>query len=73
MMPADYSMPMQVGDVDLMDAGLLGEIDLPPVPGAAQFPDALARRRTDVLCHAFMVVLADTLYLAHTLSGGREH
>ncbi len=52
----------------LMDAGLFGKVDLPPVPGAAQLSDALARCRTDVLCHAFMIGLAFALYLAHTLS-----
>ena len=57
----------QVGDVDLVDAGLLGKVDLPPVPGAAQLPDPLTRRRTDVLCHAFIIGLAFALYLVHTL------
>ena len=57
----------QVGDVDLMDAGMLGKVDLSPIPGAAQLPDPLARRRTDVLCHAFIIGLAFALYLAHTL------
>jgi len=52
-----------------MDSGLLGKVNLPPVPGAAQFPDSLPRRRTDVLCHAFIIGLAFALYLAHTLSG----
>ncbi len=50
-----------------MDAGLLGEIDLPPAFGAAQLSDALAGRHADVLCHAFMVVLVDALYLVHPL------
>jgi hypothetical protein len=52
-----------------MDAGLLGKVNLPPLPGAAQFPDPLTRRRTDVLCHAFIIGLAFALYLAHTLFG----
>jgi hypothetical protein len=51
----------------LVDAGLLGKVDLPPVPGAAQLPDSLARRRTDVPCHPSMIGLAFALYLAHTL------
>jgi TPR repeat protein len=46
---------------------MLGKVDLPPVPGAAQLPDPLTRRRTDVLCHASMIGLAFALYLAHTL------
>jgi len=50
-----------------MDAGLLGKVDLPPTPGAAQFPDPLPRCRTDVLCHASIIGLAFALYLAHTL------
>ena len=60
---------LQVGDVDLVDAGLLGKVDLSPAFGPAQLPDALARRRTDVLCHASMIGLAFALYLAHTLFG----
>jgi len=58
---------LQIGDVDFVDAGLLGKINLPPASGAAQFPDPLTRRRTDVLCHPFMIELAFALYLAHTL------
>ena len=51
---------------------MLGKVDLPPVPGAAQLPDPLARRRTDVLCHASMIGLAFALYLVRTLSGARK-
>ena len=46
---------------------MLGKVDLPPTPGAARFSDPLARRRTDVLRHAFIIELAFALYLAHTL------
>ena len=63
---------LQVGNVDLVDAGLLGKVDLPPALGPAQLSDALPRRRTDVLCHASMIGLAFALYLAHTLFGGKE-
>ena len=58
---------LQVRNMHLVDAGLLGKVDLPPIPGAAQFPDPLTRRRTDVLCHAFIIGLAFALYLVHTL------
>jgi len=58
---------LQVGNVDLMDARMLGKIDLPPAFGPAQLSDALARRCTDVLCHASMFGLVDALYLAHAL------
>jgi hypothetical protein len=51
----------------LVDAGLLGKVNLPPIPGAAQLPDSLPSRRTDVLCHAFIIGLAFALYLVHTL------
>ena len=51
---------------------MLGKIDLPPIPGAAQLPDSLACRRTDVLCHAFIIGLAFALYLVHTLSEARK-
>jgi hypothetical protein len=55
-----------------MNAGLLGKVNLPPIPGAAQLPDSLAGRRTDVLCHAFIIGLAFALYLVHTLSWARK-
>jgi hypothetical protein len=55
-----------------MDAGLLGKVDLPPAPGAAQLPDSLARCRADVPCHASIMELAFALYLAHTLFCGRK-
>ena len=48
---------------------MLGKVDLSPASGPAQLPDALPRRRTDVLCHASMIGLAFALYLAHTLFG----
>jgi hypothetical protein len=51
---------------------MLGKVNLSPVPGAAQLPDPLTRRRTDVLCHASMIGLAFALYLAHTLFGGKD-
>ena len=51
-----------------MDAGLFGKVDLSPVPGAAQFPDSLTRRRTDFLCHAYIIGLVFALYLVHALS-----
>jgi len=58
---------LKVRDVDLVDAGLLGKVDLPPTPGAAQLSDPLTRRCTDFLCHSPMFGLVDALYLAHTL------
>lgn len=63
---------LQIGDVDLVDAGLLGKVDLSPAFGAAQLSDALARRHTEVFCHAFIIGLAFALYLAHTLFGTRK-
>jgi hypothetical protein len=48
---------------------MLGKIDLPPAFGPAQLSDALARRCTDVLCHASMFGLVYALYVAHTLFG----
>ena len=58
---------LQVRNMHLVDAGLLGKVNLPPIPGAAQLPDSLPSRRTDVLCHAFIIGLAFALYLVHTL------
>ena len=50
---------------------MLGKVDLSPAFGPSQLSDALARRHTDFLCHAFMFGLVDALYLAHTLFGFR--
>jgi hypothetical protein len=52
----------------LVDAGLFGKVNLPPIPGAAQLPDSLAGRCTNVPCHPSIIGLAFTLYLAHPLS-----
>ena len=57
--------------MDFVDAGLFGKVDLSPIPGAAQFPDPLPRRRTDALCHASIIGLAFALCLADTLSVGK--
>ena len=58
---------LQVGDVDLMDAGVLRKVNLPPIPGEAQLPDTFSRRSTDVLCHDIMFGLVYALYLAYAL------
>jgi hypothetical protein len=54
-----------------MDARVCGKIDLSPTSGAAQLPNALACRHTDVLCHSNIVVLVFALYLVHPLSDKR--
>jgi hypothetical protein len=35
--------------VDFVDSGLLGKVNLPPIPGTAQLSDPLAGRRTDMV------------------------
>lgn len=55
-----------------MDAGLLGKVYLPPIPGVSQLPDPLTRRRTDVLFHAFIMELVFALYLVHPLFAGKD-
>jgi hypothetical protein len=54
--------------VDLVDAGMLGKVDLPPAFGPAQLPDSLASRNADVPCHPVMFGLVFALYLVHPLS-----
>jgi hypothetical protein len=54
--------------VNLVHAGVLGKINLPPAFGPAQFPDSLASRNADVPCHVDIIELAFTLDLVHTLS-----
>jgi hypothetical protein len=51
---------------------MLRKVNLPPVLGAAQFPDSLPQRHADIRCHPSIVGLAHALYLAHTLSGERK-
>jgi hypothetical protein len=58
--------------MDFVDAGLLGKINLPPIPGATQLPDSLAGRAQMSLAIRSSVGLAFALYLAHTLFGVLE-
>jgi len=53
----------------LVNTGLLGKVNLPPIPGAARSSDSFAGRFADVPCHSSMIGLVFTLYLAHTLFG----
>jgi hypothetical protein len=51
---------------------MLGKVNLSPALGSAQLSDALARCRTDVLCHANIVGLVSALYLVqHSLAFGK--
>jgi hypothetical protein len=63
-----HGPPASIDDADERAKAESEALDeLLPVPGAAQLSDALTRRHADVLRHAFIIVLAFALYLAHTL------
>jgi len=62
--------PLQVGDMDFVDSGLLGQVDLPPAALLAKLADAFSELDANIRGHSSSIDLADTLYLVDTLSGG---
>jgi len=62
--------PLQVGDMDFVDSGLLGQVDLPPAALLAKLADAFSELDADIRGHSSSIDLADALYLVDTLSVG---
>jgi len=60
--------PLQVGDMDFVDFGLLGQVDLPPAALLAKLADAFSELDADIRGHSSSIYLADRLYLVDTLS-----
>jgi len=61
--------PLQVGDMNLVDSGLLGQVDLPPAALLAKLADAFSELDADIKGHSSSIDLVDALYLVDTLSG----
>ena len=61
--------PFEVGDMDFVDSGLLGQVDLPPAALLAKLADAFSELDADIRGHSSSIDLADALYLVDTLSG----
>ena len=62
--------PLQIGDMDFVDSGLLGQVNLSPAALLAKLADAFSELDADIRGHSSSIDLADTLYLVDTLSGG---
>jgi len=60
--------PFEVGDMDFVDSGLLGQVDLPPAALLAKLADAFSKLDADIRGHSSSIDLADRLYLVDTLS-----
>ena len=62
--------PLQIGNMNLVDSGLLGQVDLPPAALLAKLADVFSELDADIRGHPSSIDLADALYLVDTLSGG---
>jgi hypothetical protein len=52
-----------------MDPRVLGQVDLPPSPLLAEFPDSLTDLDANIRGHPSSIDLVQALYLVHALSG----
>jgi hypothetical protein len=59
---------LQIGDVDLVDARVLRQVDLSPGSFLAKLPNSLAELEAYVRGHPLSIDLVEALYLAHALS-----
>ena len=60
--------PLKVGDVDLVDTGMLGEVDLPPTILLSELPDSFAQLDAYIRVHSSSIDLVEALYLVDALS-----
>ncbi len=60
---------LKVGDVDLVDTRLFGEIDLPPTLLFSEFPDSFTKLGANINRHSSSIDLVEALYLVDALSG----
>lgn len=69
MAKANLARPsLQVRDVNLVDARVFGEVDLPPTPLLSELPDSFAKLDADIRQHSSSIDLAEALYLVDALS-----
>lgn len=57
--------------MNLPNAAVLGEVDLPPTLRLPEFPDSLAQANADSGCHPFRIEVILAAYLSHTISAMR--
>lgn len=62
--------PLEVGDVDLVNPRLLGEVDLPPTLLFSELPDSFAKLDAHIRGHSSSIDLVEALYLVDALSVG---
>lgn len=62
--------PLQIGDMDFVDSGLLGQVNLSPAALLAKLADAFSELDADIKGHSSSIDLVDALYLVDTLSVG---
>ena len=56
--------PFEVGDVDLMDVGVLRQVDLSPAVLLTKLPDSFADLDTDTRGHSPSIDLVEALYFS---------
>lgn len=60
--------PFQIGNMDLVNTRLFGEVDLPPIPFLSELPDSFAKLDANVRGHSSSIDLVEALYLVDALS-----
>jgi hypothetical protein len=59
--------PLKIGDVNLMNSRLFGQVDLSPAPLLSKLPDSFANLDANIGGHSSRIDLVEALYLAHAL------
>jgi hypothetical protein len=59
--------PFQIGDVDLMDTGVLRKVNLSPAVLLTEIPDSFADLDADIRGHSPSIDLVEALYLVDAL------
>ena len=60
--------PFKIRNVNLMDSGMLRQVDLSPASFFAELPNSLAKLEADIRGHPPSIDLVEALYLADALS-----
>jgi hypothetical protein len=60
--------PLEIGDVDLVNTRLFGQVDLPPAPLLSELPDSIAKLDANIGVHSSSIDLVEALYLVDALS-----
>jgi hypothetical protein len=59
--------PLKIGDVNLMNSRLFGQVDLSPAPLLSKLPDSFANLDANIGGHSSRIDLVEALYLVHAL------